>query len=132
MVALRRAVAPAPSGRRTLHTTVTGWYALAGVERLVLRAGGEMLVELIGDERGEVRFDAIDRERGAGFVDAMASWLGTPLGPASAAGVPCVLRGTFARKATPGWDVYRIAIGDASFALHISADHTQAAFVEAW
>jgi hypothetical protein len=136
----------AEGASRTLHADVLTWYAATGEQRLVLGAGGgELIVELIGrgtrddDAAGVLRLDALDRELGAGFVDAMARWLGTPLGPAATfAGPARAVRGIFATLKTErdadgmDWDLFELFVGDTQLVLRVSDDHARATFTETW
>ena len=109
---------------RALPATVVRWHAARDGERLVLAAGdGELVVDMAGN--GEASIDARDRTSGSAFVDALATALGTPLGPPAATGRTRSLRGTFSQHG----DRYELVVANMRLALHVSADHARAALV---
>ena len=115
------------SGARTVQLAVAHHDTIGDDERIVLRAtaGDAMLV--LG-ARGNARLDALDRETGAAFVDAIALALGTPLGPPALAGASRALRGTFVRGGTHrdagglDWDVIALALSGTRIVLRVSGD----------
>lgn len=115
----------------------------------VSTSGGEIAIRLTAKGElifpcGAVEITAIDRTRGAAFVDAVAEWLGTPLAPAAsiAADVAVTpIAGDYARLAIRDdadgirWHAHKLMLdvdeGPELF-LRISADHSKAVFTEKW
>jgi hypothetical protein len=99
-------------------------------DRLVLRADDGAIAVELGPDRA-LRLDAIDRARGAAFVDAVARWLGTPLGPPAIDGPVRAVRGRYARRGErDGWQIIKLAFADVQMFLHLAG--RRARFAEMW
>lgn len=104
-----------------------------GCPRLVLRAGAGELIVRIDHFAHRVELTAADRAIGAGFVDALARWLGMPLAAAARTGerMPsATLAGSFARRCDD--HLLELFVADTEALLYLDSDLARAEFAEKW